>query len=147
MTVALDIGRVGAIVETVVARAEDRVDVVEVVVSQGQLVERLQLAQHAVVGLFVLPPTDATDEALVVQIDALTADNGAAEFVVVAQQRLVDFAAVGVGYHGVIGLAVACDVVGRITQAAYVVCLDQSRRSEEHTSELQSLMRNSYAVF
>src|SRR3546814_6646916 len=27
------------------------------------------------------------------------------------------------------------------------VSIDHSRRSEEHTSELQSLMRNSYAVF
>src|SRR3546814_2444255 len=31
--------------------------------------------------------------------------------------------------------------------AGYGVNLDRSRRSEEHTSDLQSLMRNAYAVF
>ncbi len=129
MAVAFDIGRVGAIVEAVVARAEDCVDVIDVGVSQRQLVERLQLAQHAVVGLFVLPPTDATDEALVVQIDALAASNSAAERMVVAQQRLVDLAAVRVRHCRVVGLAVAGAVVGGITQSTYVVCFDQSRQA------------------
>ncbi len=41
MAVAFDIGRVGAIVETVVARAEDRVDVVYVGIGQRQLIDRL----------------------------------------------------------------------------------------------------------
>src|SRR3546814_7183153 len=35
---------------------------------------------------------------------------------------------------------------GRLTAAAYTA-LEQLERSEEHTSELQSLMRISYAVF
>src|SRR3546814_7751439 len=30
---------------------------------------------------------------------------------------------------------------------AYRIAVDREKRSEEHTSELQSLMRNSYAVF
>src|SRR3546814_3330891 len=29
----------------------------------------------------------------------------------------------------------------------HIVCLEDGKRSEEHTSELQSLMRKSYAVF
>src|SRR3546814_9964938 len=38
---------------------------------------------------------------------------------------------------------------GNQNEAAFIVALDenQDRRSEEHTSELQSLMRISYAVF
>src|SRR3546814_3751776 len=36
---------------------------------------------------------------------------------------------------------------GTFKEAAQHPCRDQHRRSEEHTSELQSLMRNSYAVF
>src|SRR3546814_9032178 len=39
--------------------------------------------------------------------------------------------------------------VGRIECEAghYRLCCEQCRRSEEHTSELQSLMRTAYAVF
>src|SRR3546814_957305 len=36
---------------------------------------------------------------------------------------------------------------GKSAMAATVVDVSMSRRSEEHTSELQSLMRTSYAVF
>src|SRR3546814_10481742 len=36
---------------------------------------------------------------------------------------------------------------GEIKPHAAVLCLHAGRRSEEHTSELQSLMRISYAVF
>src|SRR3546814_4320027 len=38
------------------------------------------------------------------------------------------------------------DVAGRLPSGVYAITMDL-RRSEEHTSELQSLMRNSYAVF
>src|SRR3546814_2629159 len=39
-------------------------------------------------------------------------------------------------------------VVGRLRRVDLVVGVDRpTERSEEHTSELQSLMRNSYAVF
>src|SRR3546814_8217357 len=34
-----------------------------------------------------------------------------------------------------------------VTANTSIVCMSTFRRSEEHTSELQSLMRNSYAVF
>src|SRR3546814_4455733 len=37
--------------------------------------------------------------------------------------------------------------LGRITRARLLLDSGQLVRSEEHTSELQSLMRNSYAVF
>src|SRR3546814_10847764 len=37
--------------------------------------------------------------------------------------------------------------LGRLDGAGYLYLLDRSKRSEEHTSELQSLMRISYAVF
>src|SRR3546814_6737760 len=43
-------------------------------------------------------------------------------------------------HRGAVGLALPADEVG-------AVILDGDLRSEEHTSELQSLMRISYAVF
>src|SRR3546814_9335950 len=59
-----------------------------------------------------------------------------------------------VSFHIVFHLAVIGDLscgsglfpFSRRTLAP-AVCLPHSLRSEEHTSELQSLMRNSYAVF
>src|SRR3546814_6476667 len=39
------------------------------------------------------------------------------------------------------------DFIGRGKPASRIVSMHASRRSEEHTSELQSLMRISYAVF
>src|SRR3546814_7204674 len=39
------------------------------------------------------------------------------------------------------------DHIGIERHAHVIVGSEQDRRSEEHTSELQSLMRNSYAVF
>src|SRR3546814_1323624 len=45
---------------------------------------------------------------------------------------------------GVTGLWVA---VMAVTGATAIVTVNPLRRSEEHTSELQSLMRHSYAVF
>ncbi|MNT26039.1 hypothetical protein D3C72_1615910 [compost metagenome] len=129
VAVAFDIGRVAGVVETVVAGAEDAVDVVDVGVGQGQAVQRFQLAEHAVVGLLVLPPGDATDEALVVQVDALAAEHGVAQRMVVAQQGLVDFAAVRVGDHRVVALAVARAVVAGVADAADVVGLDQRREA------------------
>src|SRR3546814_1943172 len=35
----------------------------------------------------------------------------------------------------------------RREELALALCIEAGKRSEEHTSELQSLMRNSYAVF
>src|SRR3546814_10865028 len=37
--------------------------------------------------------------------------------------------------------------LGAVLVLAALILLDHDERSEEHTSELQSLMRNSYAVF
>ncbi|MCY1537809.1 hypothetical protein D9M68_733190 [compost metagenome] len=84
------------------------------------------MAEHAVIGLFVLPPGDAADEALVVQVDALAAEHGVAQRMVVAQQGLVDFAAVRVGDHRVVALAVARAVVAGIADAADVVGFDEA---------------------
>src|SRR3546814_1596939 len=41
----------------------------------------------------------------------------------------------------------AATKVGALSKSQLNAFLDESLRSEEHTSELQSLMRNSYAVF
>ncbi|MDT4852507.1 hypothetical protein FQZ97_867410 [compost metagenome] len=84
------------------------------------------MAEHAVIGLFVLPPGDAADEALVVQVDALAAEHGVAQRMVVAQQGLVDLAAIGVGDHRVVALAVARAVVAGIADAADVVGFDEA---------------------
>src|SRR3546814_8092883 len=59
-------------------------------------------------------------------------------------------AVVGVGgrhQHRRIGRAVPDVVIGRIGQKVAKIGLLRRMRSEEHTSELQSLMRISYAVF
>src|SRR3546814_3139998 len=40
-----------------------------------------------------------------------------------------------------------CDRMSYVRETGGIVSMVQSRRSEEHTSELQSLMRISYAVF
>src|SRR3546814_7863160 len=58
-------------------------------------------------------------------------------------------------YHVLSEAMLRCDCVGICTEPMldylsehYELCrLDVDGRSEEHTSELQSLMRNSYAVF
>src|SRR3546814_9706597 len=39
------------------------------------------------------------------------------------------------------------DGIGKSTAAKVAELIETGKRSEEHTSELQSLMRNSYAVF
>src|SRR3546814_2274051 len=46
-------------------------------------------------------------------------------------------------------LAIACGKIAcvRMQQRAAARCVERVERSEEHTSELQSLMRISYAVF
>src|SRR3546814_6202539 len=52
--------------------------------------------------------------------------------------------------HGVLGLVSAKPIEDPRTGRSYYqarIDLPQTERSEEHTSELQSLMRNSYAVF
>src|SRR3546814_4646199 len=55
--------------------------------------------------------------------------------------------------HQAAGVAAAVELVGRGVvgvlrqEAVQVVVVDEASRSEEHTSELQSLMRISYAVF
>src|SRR3546814_1633808 len=59
---------------------------------------------------------------------------------------LKDKVAVISGAAGVRGIGYATAKLFA-SQGAKVVILDLDARSEEHTSELQSLMRNSYAVF
>src|SRR3546814_8696697 len=44
------------------------------------------------------------------------------------------------------GLAISCVALG-VSKQDFATLFLLSRRSEEHTSELQSLMRSSYAVF
>src|SRR3546814_4590372 len=53
-------------------------------------------------------------------------------------------AAQHIGYHG---RPLACRQADRAEFTAYCNALKELGRSEEHTSELQSLMRISYAVF
>ncbi len=104
--------------------AERGVDVVEVGVGQGQLVQRLELAKEAVVGLLVLPPGDTADEALIVQLDALAAGHSASLRMVVAQQCLVDFSTVGVAHHRVIAATIAGIVEALVADAVEVVDLE-----------------------
>src|SRR3546814_2538632 len=52
-----------------------------------------------------------------------------------------------VGVHDVGVVEHDGDVAGRVDEVAALQCYVTRRRSEEHTSELQSLMRISYAVF
>src|SRR3546814_4549228 len=60
---------------------------------------------------------------------------------------------VGTAGEGGLGIVLIAIILDRITQAlgeqrtARASLLETFRRSEEHTSELQSLMRISYAVF
>ena len=126
LAVAFNIGRVGFVVVLAVVRAEDAVDVVDIGRGQGQAGQRFELHQAAIVGLFVLAPGHATDIALVVEVDALAAGHGAAVLVVIAQQGLVDLAAVRVGDGGVLGLTVAGGVETFVTDVADVVGLHQA---------------------
>src|SRR3546814_2744117 len=59
----------------------------------------------------------------------------------------VDPVPAGVCAAGVSGLALDCRVGARWRARFRFGHQNQNRRSEEHTSELQSLMRISYAVF
>lgn len=69
-----------------------------------------------------MPPAHATTiPALVIQVNALTAGHGAAVFMVVAQQCLVDFGAVGVWYVGELGLTVTGGVEAFIADMTDVV--------------------------
>src|SRR3546814_6352716 len=45
------------------------------------------------------------------------------------------------------GAAIGCFLAGDQLEPRRLACAVRADRSEEHTSELQSLMRNSYAVF
>src|SRR3546814_5878119 len=49
--------------------------------------------------------------------------------------------------HSISDIAVQLQLDRGGTHLAQVIAFQKSRRSEEHTSELQSLMRISYAVF
>src|SRR3546814_10175079 len=63
--------------------------------------------------------------------------------------NLIERGASGV-YNNASGEVYVMDPVSRTTDVIFPLpstALDQVRRSEEHTSELQSLMRISYAVF
>ena len=126
LAVAFDVGRVGLVVVAAVVWTEDGVDVVDVAVGQGHPGDRFDLAEHTVIGLFVLAPGHATDEALVVEVDALAASHGVAVLVVIAQQGLVELGAIRVGDHGEVLLTVAGVVVRGITDTADVVDLDQA---------------------
>src|SRR3546814_3889714 len=71
-------------------------------------------------------------------------DLRAPRLAVLARAALVEQRADGVDDLDVRALGVTADVVGLANAATFKHCTD---RSEEHTSELQSLMRISYAVF
>src|SRR3990167_2909404 len=126
VAVAFDVGRVGLVVVAAVVWTEDGVDVVEVAVGQGHAGDRFELAEYAVIGLFVLAPGHATDEALVVEVDALTTGHGVAVLVVIAQQGLVELGAIRVGDHGEVLLTVAGVVVRGITDTTDIVDLNQA---------------------
>src|SRR3546814_3770940 len=59
----------------------------------------------------------------------------------------IDHALIRVALSGFWDTAVAKRYVGELSTAVACVVDHHGSRSEEHTSELQSLMRNSYAVF
>ena len=80
-------------------RTQDGIDLVDVGVGQHQVAARLEAGEKAVVGLLVLPPGHAPDKALVIQQNALPADNALAILVLVAQPELVDFTAGGVQHR------------------------------------------------
>src|SRR3546814_10894747 len=63
-----------------------------------------------------------------------------------AEGEAGDPAAAGAGRHRLQPVERGCGV-GQLARSAVVAALAASDRSEEHTSELQSLMRISYAVF
>src|SRR3546814_8479519 len=62
-----------------------------------------------------------------------------------AQQRLVRVAARALARHGLVHAYGHCSL--RLDERHFLVAPSKPLRSEEHTSELQSLMRISYAVF
>src|SRR3546814_4239395 len=102
----------------VAARAAAAGDVVALLGVFGQREERLE---HTV---------GVVDQRL---RDAVVADAGKAPF--------------AVGRAEFVDERLAVLRAGRVGESADVECRDSGWRSEEHTSELQSLMRISYAVF
>src|SRR3546814_2769284 len=69
---------------------------------------------------------------------------GKAESVTVTPDNLAEFSGVQKYRHG---MGDREDQVGAVTGLAWIEVGGELLRSEEHTSELQSLMRISYAVF
>src|SRR3546814_10743333 len=84
-------------------------------------------------------------------IEAEAIEEGAQHRVVVVRETLMGAERIGdarqrlaemLAEHLLVG-----DVVGHFAQPIHIVRESDEARSEEHTSELQSLMRISYAVF
>src|SRR3546814_9014418 len=63
------------------------------------------------------------------------------------RQALALVVAVDVARHAVVAAAAVAVAVAAVAEALAAVVVLAAARSEEHTSELQSLMRISYAVF
>src|SRR3546814_7586476 len=107
--------------------------------------ERLKLdPRRAVAGAFDNPIARFRDQPLVVDVHLFAARSG------LLGERQVDFALRDVGDADddrPIGLARAAIRKGFGEPGRGARGARDEQRSEEHTSELQSLMRNSYAVF
>ena len=84
----------------------------DVRVVQLRLRQRAALQRHCVVGLLVLPPADVADEPLVVERDALAAEQAGERAGLELQVRLVDLGVFRVGNDRPVGHAVGRAVVG-----------------------------------
>src|SRR3546814_5658699 len=100
----------------------------------------------------MLTPSDRSHEALVIQVEALTPHRDDRAFnTSILQMKTVKPNILRVGNGGKVCLSV-CGTVVILNGGKCPFNLSQNgevfrQRSEEHTSELQSLMRRSYAVF
>src|SRR3546814_9722837 len=108
------------------------------------------LAENLAVGRGILAPAmgDERDHRCAPRRFFLVGDMAPAGGVSAEQDEVADPAGVASGIFDRDGAALADAQEWEALQPERVDdCFDIANRSEEHTSELQSLMRNSYAVF